>query len=199
MSSPPHNHHQNDRDDAPDEHRRADRDERPLLREDGRAARREGAAAKVAPERHTGSVQEAFGIVLFVVVGVAALVALVAFAGSGNVYRQIGRGGLSMDRDEARHAQPPGGSAAALAERDDEVRQMLRARNARRADRGETELDVEAELTRLTAPPVRIDPALEGEIRQLVIASNERRARQGRPSLDVDDEVARRLRKLEGG
>jgi hypothetical protein len=143
-------------------------------------------------------VQEAFGIVLFAVVGVAAVVALVAFAGAGNVYRQIGRGGLSMDRDEASRSAPPG-SAAALAERDAEVRQMLRARNARRAARGEAQLDVEAELTRLTAPAAPVDAALEAEIRQLVVAGNERRVRQGRPVLDVDAEVARRVAELGGG
>ncbi len=108
------------------------------------------------PGCQTEPVQEAFGIVLFVVVGVAAVLAAVAFAGSGNVYRQIGRGGLSLDRDDDHRRRPAPGGALADAERDAEVRQMLTARNARRVARGETALDVETELARLTRPV--IDP-----------------------------------------
>ncbi len=141
--------------------------------------------------------QEAFGIVLFVVVGVAAVAAVFAAAGSGRLYRQIGRGNLSLDRDvDARRRSAAAGSAAGLAERDEEVRQMLAARNARRAARGEQPLDIEAELARLTAPV--IDPALEGEIRALVVARNQRRARQGRPPLDVEAEVRRQIAELGG-
>lgn len=84
-----------------------------------------------APKRHTGSVQEAFGIVLFAVVAIAAVVALIAAAGSGALYRQIGRGGLSLNEGEDR--RPSAGGGRAPAERDAEVRQMLTARNARRA------------------------------------------------------------------
>jgi hypothetical protein len=74
---------------------------------------------------------------------------------------------------------------------------MLRARNERRARRGEAPLDIESELARLTATaPAETDPQLAEEIRQLVIARNERRERQGMAPLDVDDEVARQLREL---
>jgi hypothetical protein len=82
----------------------------------------------------------------------------------------------------------------ALGERDDEIRQLLEARNARRLARGQAPVDVESELRALTRPAA--DPALEAEVRQLVVARNERRGRQGKEPLDVDAEVARQLREL---
>jgi hypothetical protein len=136
-------------------------------------------------------VQDAFGIVLIVVVAVAAVVAVVTFLGSGRAYEQIGRGGLSL-RDES--DRPPPEAAPAGAVRNEEIRQMLEARNARRVRRGEEPLDVEAELAALTRPAV--DPALAVEIRQLVEARNARRVRRGQEPLDVDAEVERRLRDL---
>ena len=86
-------------------------------------------------------VQGAFAIVLFVVVGVSLVAAIAALVSSGASYRQIGRGALSLGED--RPAPPTGGQAA---EREAEVRQMLEARNARRAARGQATGDVEAEL-----------------------------------------------------
>ena len=134
-------------------------------------------------------------MVLFVVVAVTAVVALIAFLGAGKVYQQIGKGGLSIGDDmEGRPRAPQPGSAAGLRERDDEIRQLLDARNARRAARGEATVDVEAELQRLTAPAV--DPALRDEVRQLVVARNERRMARGREPLDVEAEVERQLRDL---
>jgi hypothetical protein len=135
-------------------------------------------------------VEEAFGFVLFGTVAIAAIVALVSLRGPR--YDHIGRGGL-FEEDPRRRASAPAGSGA---ERDAEIRQMLTARNARRAARGESELDVEEELARLTAPSA--DPALESEVRQLVQARNDRRARQGKPPLDVESEVQRQLRELMG-
>jgi hypothetical protein len=137
--------------------------------------------------------QDAFGIVLMVVVVLAAIVAIVTIAGFGRAYDQIGRGGLSL-RDgsdqPAREVTP----AMAAGERDEEIRQMLQARNARRIRQGKEPLDVEAELAALARPA--IDPGLVGEIRDLVVARNARRARQGKEPLDVEAEVARRLRDL---
>lgn len=138
----------------------------------------------------TLGVQEAFGIVLFVVVGLGAVVAVFTFWSSGRAYDEIGKGGLY---DEGPRAPAPSG-AAADRERDDEIRQMLTARNARRRLRGEEPLDVEAELEALTRP--RIDPALLAEIRELVEARNRRRVRQGKPPLDVEAEVERQAREL---
>jgi hypothetical protein len=135
--------------------------------------------------------EAAFGYVLFGVVIVGGLIAVATLFVSGRAYDQIGRGGFFRDTDGAR---PASGSAGDLAERDDEIRQMLTARNARRAARGEAVVDVEAELARLTAPVA--DPGLRDEIRQLVIAGNARRVRRGQEPLDVEAEVERRLREL---
>ncbi len=135
--------------------------------------------------------EDAFGPVLFGVVAVGVVCAFIAILGVGKAYKQIGRGGLSLNEDLPPRA-PTG--AAALRERDEEIRQMLDARNARRRARGEPEVDVEAELAALVKPAV--DPELALEIRQLVEARNERRMRQGKEPLDVEAEIARQLREL---
>jgi hypothetical protein len=82
--------------------------------------------------------------------------------------------------------------------RDDEIRQMLEARNERRVRRGQEPLDIEAELATLVAPSAALDadPELVAEVRDLVIARNERRVRMGKEPLDVEAEVARQLRDL---
>jgi hypothetical protein len=143
---------------------------------------------------------DALPVVIVAVTVLAAVIAVATLASSGRSWEQVGRGGLSLrdgsDRGQDERA-PTAGSAAAARERDDEIRQMLEARNARRRARGLELVDVEAELQALTAPAA--DPGLEAEIRQLVVAGNERRARRGRAPLDVDVEVARRLRELGGG
>jgi hypothetical protein len=149
----------------------------------------------------TVGVEDAFGTVLVVVVVVAALVAVATLVASGRAYDLIGRGGMSL-RDDRRAQEPAGGAAAGApastaGQRDEEIRQMLEARNARRARRGEAPLDVDAELAALRRP--RVDAALEAEVRALVEARNARRARRGREPLDVEAEVARRLRALEDG
>ncbi len=69
---------------------------------------------------------------------------------------------------------------------------MLEARNARRRRRGEPELDLEAELTRLTGA-AQADDELREEIRQLVVARNHRRVRRGLEPLDVESEIEREL------
>jgi hypothetical protein len=135
----------------------------------------------------------AFLIIIVVVVSVGLVAGIWASSTSGEAYRQIGRGGLSLneDRDERRPAPT---AALAAAEREAEIRQMLEARNARRVARGQAPQDVEAELAGLLRPAT--DPALEAEVRDLVIARNARRARAGKPPLDVEAEVARQLRDL---
>jgi Spy/CpxP family protein refolding chaperone len=129
--------------------------------------------------------QDAFAIVLFVVVGVAAVAAVWALVSSAGSYDQIGRGGMSFDE------RPPAESPAA--ERDAEIRQMLEARNARRAARGEPVTDVEAELRALTAAA---DPEVREEVRALVESRNALRVARGEEPLDVEAEVERRLREL---
>jgi len=142
--------------------------------------------------------EDAFGVVLVVVVVVAAIVAIILAVGAGKAYDQIGRGGLSLsDGTDRPEHEPASTGAAALADRDDEIRQMLEARNERRLRQGREPLDVEEELRRLTA--LVVDAALVLEIRQLVEARNARRIRQGKEPLDVEAEVARQVRELGGG
>jgi hypothetical protein len=145
----------------------------------------------------TVGVQDAFWIVLLVVVVVASIVAVGTFAVSGKTYEQIGRGGLSLRDGSDRPATEPLSGAGFEAVRDDEIRQMLEARNERRARRGQEPLDIEAELASLIRPSTPVsDPGLVAEVRDLVIARNERRQRMGKEPLDVEAEVARQLRDL---
>jgi hypothetical protein len=134
----------------------------------------------------------AFGTVLWIVCITGLVIALVALISSRKTWEDYGKDGLLLDSETSRG--PAAGSAAASRERDEEIRQMLDARNARRLRRGEQPLDVELELSRLTAP--QVDPELRSEIRDLVIARNYRRARAGNPPLDVEAEVEREIARL---
>lgn len=136
--------------------------------------------------------QEALGIVIFVVVGVGVLLAVVSLFFRARLYDEIGHGGLSINEDRGPRAAA--GAPVDVAERDAEVRQMLAARNARAAARGEREVDVEDELRRLTAPVA--DPGLRAEVRDMVMARNARREARGEPPLDVEAEVERQMREL---
>jgi hypothetical protein len=142
--------------------------------------------------------QDAFGIVLFVVVGIGVVVAIVSLFGRGRLYDDIGRGGLSIGED--RDMRPRAGAHAPVtaAEREDDIRQMLEARNARRAARGEAPVDVERELEELTRPSAARDPEIVEEVRTLVEARNARRIARGLEPLDVEAEIARQLRDLPG-
>ena len=135
--------------------------------------------------------QGAFGTVVLVVCGVGVAGAVLALLLGRRTWEDYGRNHLVMERTPS---EPSAGSAAAVSERDEEIRQMLEARNARRRRRGEPELDVEEELGRLTAPAV--DDELRAEIRDMVIARNHRRARQGKPPLDVEAEIRRQIAAL---
>ena len=148
--------------------------------------------------------QDALAIVIFAVVGISAVIAIISLFGRGRMYDDIGRGGLSIGEDRDMRPRGVGGAASApvsRAERDDEIRQMLRARNARRAARGEAPADVEAELEALTRPGGRddmSDPELLEEVRTLVLARNARRVARGKAPLDVEAEITRQLRDLPG-
>ena len=133
--------------------------------------------------------EDAFAILVWVVAGAGVVVALITLAGTARNYREIGGGGLTHDSDAS-----AGAFASADAERDEEIRQMLDARNARRERRGEPPIDVDAELAALAQPAV--DEGLRDEVRQLVLARNHRRVRAGQAPLDVEAEVQRRLRDL---
>ena len=142
--------------------------------------------------------QDAFGIVLFVVVGVGFVVALISLFGRGRMYDQIGRGGLSIGEDRDLRPNPPEQAPISKAEREDEIRQMLEARNARRAARGQAPVDVEQELRELTRPAAASDPEIVEEVRTLVQARNARRIARGEEPLDVEAEIERQLRDLPG-
>jgi hypothetical protein len=138
---------------------------------------------------------DAFGIVLISACVVAIVAAVVSFWGSGRLYRGIGVGELSMERERPGQPAPAAGSEAEARE---EIRQMLEAKSARREARGEPPLDVNAQLAALMRGSPGHDPALREEVRQHVIARNARRRRQGKEPLDVEAEIDRQLRALGG-
>jgi hypothetical protein len=140
-------------------------------------------------------VQGAFITVVWIVGAVGVIGALVGLLLNRRTWEEYGSNHLLLDSEGPRERRSA--AVVADAERDEEVRQMLEARNARRRRRGEPEIDVEAELARLTAPA--IDDELRQEIRDLVIARNHRRARRGQPALDVDAEVEREIAQLSAG
>lgn len=133
---------------------------------------------------------------MIVVVVLGAVVAALAFLRSGDVYEELGKGDLALDRSAAKGPEP--GSVAWQAEADMELRQLLEAKAARAEARGEEPIDVEIELARLSGVAPAPDPALRAEVRDMVIATNERRERRGQPPLDVEAEIERRLRDAGG-
>jgi hypothetical protein len=146
---------------------------------------------------HTVGVEEAFPVVVVAVVVIAAAVAIITSIASGGLYDRIGKGAFSMDEPDERSARGPApGTAAYQAEADAEIRQLVEAKSARREARGESPLDIDAEIAALTQPAPAADAGLRDEVRQLVIARNERRMRRGQEPLDVEAEVERQLREL---
>ena len=135
--------------------------------------------------------EDAFGYVLFATVFIAAVIAILSLRGER--YDHIGRGGLFEDEPNRRPEAP----AVTGAIRDEEIRQLVAAKNARRAAKGQAPLDVDEEIARLTPAPTA-DPALVAEIREMVELKNARRLRQGKEPLDVEAEVQRQIRELLG-
>jgi hypothetical protein len=144
--------------------------------------------------RDNQPVQGAFATVVFVVSAVGVIGAVVGLLLNRRTWDQYGKDHLLFD-SELPQARAPSSSADAV-ERDEEVRQMLEARNARRRRRGEVEIDVEEELRRLITPPPALDVELREEIRQMVIARNHRRTRRGELALDVEAEIERQIAEL---
>ena len=136
----------------------------------------------------------AFEIVILAVIVGAAAVAVMLLLTTASTWRDYGRGHLSMDTDTSHRS---GGASADELEREQEIRQLLEARNALRSRRGRPTLDVEHELQRLTGP--KIDASLREEIREMVIARNHRRRRVGKPPLDVEAEVERKVAEFSDG
>ena len=143
--------------------------------------------------------QDAFGIVIFVVVGISAVLAIVSLFGRGRLYDDIGRGGLSIGED--RDMRPRAARSAApvsAAERDDDIRQMLEARNARRAAQGRRRSTSRPSWRSSRGRRRSTDPEILEEVRTLVEARNARRIARGKEPLDVEAEIARQLRDLPG-
>jgi hypothetical protein len=139
-------------------------------------------------------VQGAFATVVWVVSAVGVVGAVVGLLLNRRTWEQYGRDHLVLDSEQPSARSAP--ASVDLVERDEEVRQMLEARNARLRRRGEAEIDVEKEMRRLTAPAPAVDAELREEIRDLVVARNHRRARRGESALDVDAEVERQIAEL---
>src|SRR5205823_4687649 len=136
-----------------------------------------------------------FGTVIVVVGCLGVIVAIISLRGARGLYDTIGKGAFALDESD-RPRGPEPGSPQARAEAEEEIRQLVEAKSARRQARGEPALDVEAEVAALMGPPAGADSALREEVRQLVVARNERRVRRGEEPLDVEVEVQRQLREL---
>lgn len=135
--------------------------------------------------------QAAFGTVVLIVCAVGIVGALVAMLVNGRTWEHYGKNRLTMDGE--RSGDSGSGPAAATAERDTEIRQLLEARNHHRRRRGAAPIEIEQELARLTG---QLDAELLAEIRELVIARNYRRTRSGRRPLDVEAEIEREIAAL---
>jgi hypothetical protein len=134
--------------------------------------------------------------------GIAAPVAGILFRRVSGGWDSLGKGAFAIEQQlplprYLSRPDPPGDPAIQAAE----VRQMLAAKSARQARRGEPPIDVEVEAARLLAAPeelpgpsARQDVELRAEIRQLVVSRNERRMRKGLQPLDIEAETERQLR-----
>jgi len=142
------------------------------------------------------------GTILIVIMLVVIPIAAVAFATVGSALKALGKGRWAIEQEmpPSRSLGPPG--PIDRRQQEAEVRQMVEAKSYRREQRGESALDVDAEVDRLLNPPdpgpaAGLDRELREEVRQLVVARNERRMRQGKPPLDVEAEIRRQLADLE--
>ena len=106
----------------------------------GHTAGLRGASVRRRNRRHmrrrvrpTVLMQDAFGYVLFGVVAFSAVVAIGSLFWRKSTYEQIGAGGFFKEDPALR---PPAGGAVDTAERDEEIRQLLRARNTRHGATG---------------------------------------------------------------
>jgi len=143
------------------------------------------------------------GEVILLIVLIAIPIGFASFIGSGEAFKQIGKGPLSIEQDFPQSST--GGPPAPVSKevREAEIRQFLEAKSYRKESRGEAPLDIDAELEHLldaeraAGSSVHKDAQLVAEVRELVVASNARRIRMGREPLDVDAEVERQLTELD--
>ena len=118
------------------------------------------------------------GVLVVVVVPLA----LMLYADRRGMFDEIGGGPFSLDEFKAPAGSGSGG-AVSEAEREQEIRQLVEAKNNRRIARGDGPIDTEAEVARLLALDPTVDPdrpaaadnALREEVRGLVLARNRRR------------------------
>jgi hypothetical protein len=139
-------------------------------------------------------VQEAFGTVIVLVVIVGTVCAVISIVGLGRAYDQIGHGGMSLFDGTDRPVREPSTGAEADSVRDEEIRQLMEARNAVRASRGRPPIDIDAKIA--TFARSAADPEIVEEVRVLVELRNRRLVREGKPELDVQAEIERQLRDL---
>ena len=88
-----------------------------------------------------------FGTVIVVVGCLGVIVAIISLRGARGLYDTIGKGAFALDESD-RPRGPEPGSPQARAEAEEEIRQLVEAKSARRQARGEPALDVEAEVER---------------------------------------------------
>jgi hypothetical protein len=145
--------------------------------------------------------------VVLLFTGVAAPIAGILFRRVSAGWDSVGKGPFAIEQQLPRVPRYLSGPAPAVdpAIQAAEVRQMLKAKQERQRLRGESPLDVDAEATRLLAPPdeppnagARQDAELRAEVRQLVVTRNERRMRRGLEPLDVEAETKRQLEDFVG-
>lgn len=141
------------------------------------------------------------GFVLTLITLIALPIALVAFARTGPLWQSVGKGPFAIEQEipppsVLSRPDPPVDRRL----QETEARQMLEAKSYRRRQRGESPLDVEAEVARLLDAPGAAGPAIDeklrAEVRQLVVARNERRMRRGEQPLEVEAEIDRQLADL---
>ena len=145
--------------------------------------------------------QDAFGIVIFVVVGIGAVIAIVSLFGRWRLYDDIGRGGLSIGED--RDMRPRGAAGRSRAGRARPSATTRSARCSRRATPGAPRRAARRSTSRPSwrssrRPAAVTDPEILEEVRTLVEARNARRIARGQEPLDVEAEIARQLRDLPG-
>lgn len=132
-----------------------------------------------------------FGIVIFSVVGISGVIAIGTFLFGGQPpHSSIGGNAFVPTTGD------PGVESQEM--REDDVRQMLEARNRRRIARGESPADVDAELRDLLSGSQ--EPAVDGEVRSeveaIVGARHARRRRRGQPEGDFEAEVEELIRSI---
>lgn len=135
-----------------------------------------------------------FGIVIFSVVGISGLIAIGTFLFGGQPpHSSIGGNAFTPTTGD------PGVETQEM--REDDVRQMLEARNRRRIARGESPEDIDAELRDLLSGPAEpaVDTEVRAEVEAIVGARHARRRRRGQPEGDFEAEVEELIRSITSG